>query len=95
MKVEHLDGVFFILLFCEHIAASLYYECYSSRRNSTTWRGIFLDTLRAARENMDILLWDSKGSQQFNIFLTDIDTCDYNRPFNKASHVNIYVVLKL
>lgn len=96
MKVEHLDGVFFIiLLFCELIAASLYYECYPSRGNSTTWRGIFLDTLRAARQNMAILLCDSKGSQQFNIFLTDIDTCDYNRPFNKASHVNIYVVLKL
>lgn len=75
---------FFILLFCELIAASLFYECYPSRGNSTTWRGIFLDTLRAARQNMDILPCDSKGSQEFNIFLTDMDTCDYNRPLNKA-----------
>lgn len=75
---------FFILLFCELIAASLFYECYHSRGNSTTWRGIFLNTLRAARQNTDILPCDSKGSQQFNIFLTDMDTCDYSRPFNKV-----------
>lgn len=84
MKVDHLDGGFFILLFCELIAASLFYEYYPSRGRSTTWRGIFLDTLRAARQNTDILLCDSKGSQQFNIFLMDMDTCDYNRTFNKA-----------
>lgn len=75
---------FFILLFCELIAISLFYECYPSRGNSTTWRGIFLDTSRAARQNMNILPCDSNGSQQFNIFLMDMDTCDYIRPFNKA-----------
>ena len=84
LQRKYLDGVFlFILLFCELIAASLFYECYHSRGNSTTWRGIFLNTLRAARQNTDILPCDSKGSQQFNIFLTDMDTCDYSRPFNK------------
>lgn len=98
MKVEHLDGVFFFILsFCELIAASLFYECYPSRGTSTTWRGIFLNTLRAAGQNTDILSCDSKGSQQFNIFLTDMDTCDYKRPFNKVYFIktNIYVVLKL